>query len=243
MSSAEAAEGASPAQTPAAPRARETGLAMPALAGSGKKARQRTLHAGSQRVGVEWSGVTVVGNAEANTPKVCCKYCNKTFSGGATRIREHFLGTGKVEVCPCETEEYCEFKDKLQGKHEGLTLQKRRREAIAAVNEAAGVTSPEISVPAKRAKQRSIESSLAVGKSEELDDAIAELFYGCNISHAIVCSPLFKRVIQLAKSAPAEYKPPHRHRLGNDLLFSRSALPNACKQNRTACCQSYARIV
>ena len=68
--------------------------------------------------------------------------------------------------------------------------------------------------------QRDIQSSMAVGQREELDDAIAELFYGDNIKLAIVDSERFKRVLNLAKSAPADYAPPDRKRLSNDLLES-----------------------
>lgn len=200
---------------------RSTGVDQPVQrAGKGPKSRARCLNPGMRRTGLEWSGVVIKGNESSSTPQVSCKFCGKIFSGGATRIREHFLGGGNVEECRCETEEYCNFKDKLQGKNEQIIAQKRHREAVEAVDRAASGEGAFNQPLKKQQRQRSIESSLAVGGDKVLDSAIAELFYGCNLNHRMADSPLFKRVITLAKTASEHYKPPDRKRLGNDLLFS-----------------------
>ena len=60
----------------------------------------------------------------------------------------------------------------------------------------------------------SIQASLATAESKEIDDAIAELFYGDDLNHALANSPRWKKVIGLLKRAPPAYKPPDRNRLG-----------------------------
>lgn len=229
MSSSGASVRTSPHRAAAAPTATAlnadadkehvTGLVyMPERASSGVKAR-KAAQSMPKRDTVEWQGVKVIDKEFSNTPQVKCLFCGKLFCGGSTRVREHFLGTGKIDCCPCESEEFCEFKDKLEGKQEKADQKKRKAEAIAASDAAIsdGVMQDK-KEPKKR--QRSIEASFAVGQGDELDNAIAELFYGDNIKHSIVNSPRFKRVIELAKVAPVSYKPPDRLRLSNDLLFS-----------------------
>lgn len=52
-------------------------------------------------------------------------------------------------------------------------------------------------------------------ESGKLDLLLAEFFYGCNISFAVVDSIYFKRLIKALRPA---YNPPHRHLLSGKLL-------------------------
>eukprot|EP00966_Prymnesium_polylepis_P179143 4147792-Prymnesium_polylepis.1 len=80
-----------------------TGLnAKSELASNGAKAVKKR-NAAPDRSGTEWQCVTVVTEDDKN-PSVQCKFCNKKFCGGATRIRSHVLGTGGIEACSGESE-------------------------------------------------------------------------------------------------------------------------------------------
>ena len=46
-----------------------------------------------------------------------------------------------------------------------------------------------------------------------LDDAIAELIYAENLPNELVDSPHWHKLLNLMRSAPAEYEPPERRRL------------------------------
>ena len=104
-----------------------------------------------------------------------------------------------------------------------MPTRSKRKAAVDAVNAASAPPAPAPNLASvKKFNQRSLESSMSIGAGEQLDQAIADLFYGDNLKHRVADSPRFKRVIELAKCAPAAYKPPDRRRLGNDLLFSTS---------------------
>ena len=49
--------------------------------------------------------------------------------------------------------------------------------------------------------------------------AIAALFFGADIPHAIINTHLWKDVVKVLKAAPASYAGPNHDRLGNDLLL------------------------
>ena len=55
---------------------------------------------------------------------------------------------------------------------------------------------------------------------EHCDEAIAELFYACNIPAAVADHHKFKKVVKALRAAPSSYKPPDRHKLHGALLDS-----------------------
>ena len=56
--------------------------------------------------------------------------------------------------------------------------------------------------------QTKIENSLNSTTREDVDNKLAELVYGENLPFAIVESPRLKALLNAARRAPADYKPP-----------------------------------
>eukprot|EP00966_Prymnesium_polylepis_P256089 5915785-Prymnesium_polylepis.1 len=71
--------------------------------------------------------------------------------------------------------------------------------------------------------QIGIRASLESGKADEVDSAIAEMFYGLNLPPNKVNHPLVKKAFKAMQTAPASYKLPSADRLGYDLLESTTA--------------------
>ena len=57
-----------------------------------------------------------------------------------------------------------------------------------------------------------------VSHGEHCDEAIAELFYACNIPAAVADHPKFIKVVKALRAAPSSYKPPDRQKLHGALL-------------------------
>ena len=88
-----------------------------------------------KREGPVWGSVTVV-QEHATTPSVECKNCSKKFCGGSTRIREHIIGTGVIECCPCVTDSFLDLKQSLLEKTVEAVDAKRQKISTIAVDEA-----------------------------------------------------------------------------------------------------------
>lgn len=73
-----------------------------------------------------------MGNELSNTPQVACRWCLKLFSGGVTRIKEHFIGGvgACITICPCESNEFCKFKDKLMSLPEVKSASMKREKQL-----------------------------------------------------------------------------------------------------------------
>ena len=95
------------------------GLEQPSTSSSTtcKRAERKTAAA---RPGLEWTGVTVL-REHPTTPHVKCMYCGDEFTAGATLIRKHML-----DKCTCDTDAFCEYKDKLNAKQDKGEATKRK---------------------------------------------------------------------------------------------------------------------
>ena len=89
----------------------------------------------------------------------------------------------------------------------------------------AAAEAPPVIVKEEKPKlgQQGIKAGFATATGVACDEAIAEFFYGCNISPSVANHPLFKKLVTTLKAAPASYKAPDRNRLGGDLLDSTTA--------------------
>jgi len=168
-----------------------------------------------------WQHVKVL-REHATSPQVQCNYCMAVFVGGATRIRDHLC-----DKCTCGTNAFMSLKEKLLEERAETTSKKAKKAAEAEVDHA--VYEAEVSVKSEvkiegggkgKGGQMSIQSSLNSSSKIEVDAAIAEFFYGCNIPPAVANHPLFKKMVGKLKTAPASYAAPDAKRLGNDLLES-----------------------
>ena len=206
-----------------------TGLAQRSASANKVRKPSQTLPA---RMGPVWSTVTVVGREYETMPNVKCKDCEKSFSGGVTRIEDHIL-----KLCTCSTPELKKLKAELEKKRADTAEQSKLKAAARETqsNAEAADVKPKPFV----GKQRSIEAALATGKDEEMDAKIAELVYGDCLPPSFVESPRFKAVIECAKTAPASYKPPSYKNVGGKLLdetvsrlrAEEAPLREACEQH------------
>lgn len=216
---------APPAPAPA-PESTRLGLNQD-IASSKGRAKRKSL---PKRDGPIWKSVTVL--VEHDTcPSVQCNNCGKKFSGGATRIAEHVTGMGAIVACTCATESFLNMKQMIIEQQNAKAEKKQQKTAAADVDAASDVkpnvtVKPEGGAPSgyhpsqKSLRQQGIKSSINAGKAEDVDVAIAEAFYGLNISPAIADKPLWKNMVTAIKSAPASYTSPDRKRLMSDLLDS-----------------------
>ena len=208
-----------PAAAPVEPR---LGLqqAGPARVGNVRKAPVKA----PTRKGDVWDGVTIARD-HATSPQVKCNYCGHVFCGGVSRIRTHF-----IEACTCESAAFCELKERLIGGSDKVEAAKAEEvahnEVLAQVEvaESAQKKTKLLAVGQKVSySQVPIQSSLASGISEEVDQAIAEMWYGLNIPAYKVDHPLVKKCFKKLRTAPASYVTPNQKRLYGDLLEKTTA--------------------
>ena len=167
-----------------------------------------------KRTGSLWASVTVL-KEHATSPSLQCLNCGVKFCGGASHITAHI-----VDKCSCESDAFMELKKSSIEKKEEQVEKKKQK--VAAVEVDAAAANPPVKVESKfkAGTQQGIQASLKAGTKVEVDEAIAEFFYGCNVAPAVVDHPLFKKLIKTTQTAPASYKPPDRNRLTGDLLDS-----------------------
>lgn len=180
------------------------------------------------RTGVVWKCVSVV--QEQNNPyqpKVECKFCGLKFVGGAARIEEHIVGGKNITKCKLKreadeesTELYNYLKEQLLGAHNKKVAKRQRKSEGEASNAAAGAAR---SAPAVVSEVPAIFKSFGNAMKDEVDNAVADFFYGCNIDFAVANHPLWRKAVkELISHATSTYKPPTRKRLSNDLLKGRT---------------------
>ena len=99
-----------------------------------------------------------------------CKYCDKTYVGGATRIRDHLCGT-----CTGESEEFIQVKERLLAQRDTFEVKKAKRTAEAEVDAAVEVeVEAEQKVKAEGdGKQATVKKMFNTKTSDDIDDIIA----------------------------------------------------------------------
>ena len=168
-------EAATPEAVPAAAPTSTGLLSQPTFACKGGGSRKARQSATADRTALEWQCVTITQDHDVN-PKVACKFCDWKGTAGASRIRDHIIcsgGSGGVAKCKGSSPEYQAMKAKLASKAEGKKAEKAGALVVSEVNEAAEEKKPLVM---GGGRQQGIKSSLASGVSEELDNAIAELW-------------------------------------------------------------------
>jgi hypothetical protein len=195
------------------------GLKQIAEPPAGKSRVRAATKVPPKRAGDIWATVTIV-TEHPTAPKVQCKNCGKAFCAGVTRIQEHITGQGAIGACTCETDSFLDLKHKLLEKSDADASNKRQKVDEASVEAGAAADVKPVVKQEFKMSQQGIRSSLSSATSAEVDAAVAEFVYGCNIPPRIIDHPLFKKLCTAMKTAPATYKPPYRQRLTGDLLDS-----------------------
>ena len=179
------------------------------------------------RMGPIWGSVTIT-TEHATSPSLKCNNCGRNFCGGETRIKEHITGTGVIGACDCETDAFLDLKQKMLEEAEDKADSKRQKVAECEVDAASAMSDVKPFVKSEKGGapkmyQQGITASINSAKAADVDAAVAEFFYGCNIPPNIVDHSLFKALAAKLRAAPASYKLPDRHRVAGDLLDSTTA--------------------
>ena len=173
-----------------------------------------------KRDSMVWKSVNILSE-HATSPSLQCNNCDFKFCGGATRIKDHITGMGEIRACDCESDAFLDLKQRLvdeKGMGDGA---KKQKVAEAQVEAAANTPTPGVKSERKLPLgQIGIRASMASGIAEDVDNSVADFFYGCNVAPATVEHPLFKAMLASMRTAPASYKTPTRQRLSGDLLDS-----------------------
>ena len=163
------------------------------------------------RDGQIWATVEVIDQALSQTPKVKCLNCGHVFCGGISRVEDHIAKT-----CACETDAFCTLKEKVLEKKTLAQSSKKQKLEVSLALE----SKPEVKF---EKGQTGIKASFESGKAGEVDNAVAEMFYGLNLPVHKIDHPLVRKAFNAMRTAPASYKLPNRARLGYDLLDSTTA--------------------
>eukprot|EP00966_Prymnesium_polylepis_P305402 7057197-Prymnesium_polylepis.1 len=187
-------------------------------ASTGGRARHKRT-AAPIRNGPIWDSVTITREHDTS-PGVKCNNCGKEFCGGSTRVEQHIL-----DQCACESEAFLTMKDKLLKKRDEKDELKKQKVTVNEMNAVSEMKTESVVKSEVKPKmgQQKIQASLSGAAAEGVDVAIAEAFYGLNLAPNITRSPLWKKMVEKIKTAPASYKSPDDSRLMGDLLDSTTA--------------------
>ena len=188
----------------------ETALQQPMDLAVGAKPRKKR-QAAPRREGDAWKSVTVLKEHETS-PQLQCNNCGKTFCGGHT--------TSSITSSEARASSVHRHRRRLPRPGKLLGRGAQKEEEKAPKGEGRGGRDGRVRRAVVEARRGRASGLAATAESKEIDDAIAELFYGDDLNHALANSPRWKKVIGLLKRAPPAYKPPDRNRRGADLLES-----------------------
>lgn len=151
-------------------------------------------------------------------PLVKCNYCDHEFHGGATRIRQHFLGDPKkkdVRICLECPKALTDSLQKWVQESEAKKAKKRCLEALDMVASATGEDSARKKGPA----QGTIASMFKRAKQTELDDAWERAFVANGIAFNVANDPSFRAAVRLtAGTACDTYELPKYNAMRGPLL-------------------------
>ena len=170
------------------------GLAQPGAATAKAGKARAPPKTAPKRTGPIWDTVEVVTNEMSNTPHVKCKQCDMKFSAGLTRVTEHITGMGCITCCPCEDDWFLTLKQKLVEESVDKHEKKKQKTTETEVDEM--VDEPNPVKTEFKFSQQNIKSSMNASTAADVDAAIAEFCYGCNISANIISHPLFKKMYE-----------------------------------------------
>ena len=165
-----------------------TGLAQRSASSHKVRKPSKTLPA---RMGPVWRTVTIVGKERETNPQVKCNDCGKTFCGGLQRVEDHI-----IKACSCSSPELEKLKADIVQKRVDAEKARERKAVAQQVQRNADEVKPTFQPPVGPVVQRSIQASLATGKSSEMDAKIAEFVYGDCLPPAIVESPRFRYIFK-----------------------------------------------
>jgi hypothetical protein len=139
---------------------------------------------------------------------VKCKFCDWTRQAGSTLICEHVLGVGGAAQ-RCTPKKQLELYKELRPKLEAQREQKEAKKQTKRDHEVSDERAEAAKRPAlPSSKQPLVNRAFASIQSTEIDDVIADFFYGCNIDFSVADHPRWRKVVSKLKEAPASYKPP-----------------------------------
>lgn len=171
------------------------------------------------REGPEWKHVVVKELKKNQQPRVKCLYCDKVFSGGATRIRAHLLGDKPaMGVAKClrvqdiSMEAFNEMKN-LQAEKDSSNEEKAKRRKLTELSRSL------INPRSSSDSQSNLPARFKIMEAENVDKVWATAFYANGIPFHLSEDPHFQEAVKItAQQAAISYKPPSAWRLSHALL-------------------------
>jgi len=162
--------------------------------------------------GPEWKYVIVLEQKDKSTAKVQCCFCDKIFTGGALRIREHLSGVGNVLITSCNKvpAEVSEIMQKMSKEKDDLKVQKRKHNVL---DEA---TSSKFAKTTSTGTQQSIPGML--NNKETVDASVARGFYSAGIPFNVINNQHFRQALSDIAKFGSGYTPPSDYCMRTSLL-------------------------
>ena len=168
-----------------------------------------------------WDHVTITQKAAKSNgkPKVQCNHCNLAFSGGTTRIKDHFRGNSTdIRACPDVPQDLLNKLLAEQLHKDAADSQKRKLAEVDKVTS----SSAQQGVPKKACyaptSQRTVPACFQSDLKASADEAVARYAYATATPfHALTDTSFKEMLTAVAKVGPA-YKPPNINQLREGLL-------------------------
>lgn len=169
-----------------------------------------------------WQYVSVHENDE-DRPVAECNFCGQTFRvQSVTRVIDHILGRAGAKMCTAESDEYLAAVQSLKAEESAKNERKDRKRKLSqatarADSKAGGQPS---SVPAANIDTAQTPLVFNRGTQSDADDAVARFFFGNNIPVSVVESQHFRNLVKVVRTAPLDWVPPNRRKLGGPCLLN-----------------------
>lgn len=163
--------------------------------------------------GQEWKYVVILEQKDNGCAKMQCCFCEKTFTGGAVRIRDHlFRETGtksQVKTCDKVPSEVVELFEKISKERQDLKIQKRKKEAL-----------DEATSTSKFARANDKQQSLVAMFSNKdlVDSSLARGFYSAGIPFNVINNSHFRHALTDIARFGAGFTPPSEYSMRTSLL-------------------------
>jgi hypothetical protein len=171
------------------------------------------------RLGPEWENVTTTGETatKGGDAFVKCIHCDRSFVGGATRIRAHLLSEKGLGVSGCTEVPAVVVREltELKKRKAELAEEKSKKAKLCAIGQKAAAP--------PSSTQSNIRQLLCKKDKEAVDAAAARFFYANGIAANVARSPYFQSFIDFVADYGKGYKPPKSDALLNTLLVKEKA--------------------
>lgn len=178
----------------------------------------------ASREGLEWQCVLIKELRKGQQPKVECLFCEKPFTGGATRIRAHILGgqkRGGVSKCLQVQKKNPEVYEAVLALQNSKKMEKDEKLKKRKLFDLSKSIAASANLKAKdKVLQSTLPKSFQKQEVGSIDGAWATCFFANGLSFRLADDPYFLDVVAKTAAFGLQYKPPSAFRMAHCLLES-----------------------